>query len=147
MKGFLIATVLGFGLLGASVLTAGSAQASEKYNHRTYGGYPVYEYFGVLLYGAPNRHYRPEYERDREDYRPSHRHARRHNHHERYVSTPRQEYRQGRMDYQAIRPCHPTSKIGYVDYGRRARIGGTMCYDAYGKPYIVQGSRYIIQYY
>lgn len=50
------------------------------------------------------------------------------------------------MNYQATRPCRATSKVGY-DHGRRARIGGTMCYDTYGTPYIVRGSRYIIQYF
>ena len=47
--------------------------------------------------------------------------------------------------YGAGRGCHRTSKIGYW-HGYRARIGGTMCYDAYGYPYIVPGSRYLIHY-
>ncbi|MFQ5533200.1 MAG: hypothetical protein ACE5EM_00050 [Sphingomonadales bacterium] len=40
--------------------------------------------------------------------------------------------------------CHPVSKPGYDHHGRRIRIGGTMCYDRHGEPYVVQGSRYII---
>lgn len=148
MKGFLIAAALGLGLLGAAVPTAGTALASGEDDHRTYGGNPVYKYFGALLYSAPRDHYRPGYRRGHSDYRPAYRHAYRHDHRKRYAySAPRRPYRQERMDYQAARPCHPTSKIGFGDYGRRARIGGTMCYDAYGRPYIVQGSRYIIQYY
>ena len=45
------------------------------------------------------------------------------------------------------RACHPTSKTGYDAFGRRARIGGTMCYNRDGRPYVVEGSRYIIGYY
>ncbi len=40
--------------------------------------------------------------------------------------------------------CHPVSKHGYDRHGYPARIGGTMCYDHYGNPYVVSGSRYII---
>lgn len=45
------------------------------------------------------------------------------------------------------RPCHAVTKIGYDGYGRRAKFGGTMCYNHYGRPYIVVGSRHIIHYY
>jgi len=45
------------------------------------------------------------------------------------------------------RACGPVSKMSYDDYGNRVRIGGTQCYDNYGKPYIVRGSRYIIDRY
>ncbi len=45
------------------------------------------------------------------------------------------------------RACHTVSKIGYDDYGRKAKIGGTMCYDSYGNSYVVKGSRYVIHYY
>ncbi len=45
------------------------------------------------------------------------------------------------------RACHTVDKIGYDDYGRKAKIGGTMCYDSYGNSYVVKGSRYVIHYY
>ena len=45
------------------------------------------------------------------------------------------------------RACHTVSKIGYDDYGKKAKIGGTMCYDSYGNSYVVKGSRYVIHYY
>ncbi len=45
------------------------------------------------------------------------------------------------------RACHAVSKVGYDGYGRKAKIGGTMCYDTYGNSYIVVGSRYVIHYY
>jgi len=41
--------------------------------------------------------------------------------------------------------CHPVSKVRY-HHGRKARFGGTMCYDAYGYGYVVPGSRYLIGY-
>lgn len=42
----------------------------------------------------------------------------------------------------APRPCHPVSKVAYR-HGRGVRVGGTMCYDAYGNAYIVKGSRWL----
>jgi hypothetical protein len=44
------------------------------------------------------------------------------------------------------RACHATYKDGYDYHGRPARIGGTMCYDRFGRAYIVPGSRYVIRY-
>ena len=41
--------------------------------------------------------------------------------------------------------CHPVSKVRW-DRGRKARFGGTLCYDAYGNGFIVPGSRYLIGY-
>jgi len=149
MKGFLIATAFGLGLLGASISTAGTALASGEDDHRTYGGhyggYTVYKHLGALLYGSPSRH---GYRQDRRhDYRPAHRRAHRHGHQNRKHNSRRHAYGQRRMDYQTARPCHATSKAGFDDYGRRVRIGGTMCYNAYGTPYIVRGSRHIIHNY
>jgi hypothetical protein len=146
MKGILIATALGLGLLGANVPTAAPARASETGDYRYSKSESTYQNFGVLLLGTPNHRYRNNYRRDRHDFRPSHRRAFRHSHRKhRTYKKQRRAYRQGRMDYQAVRPCRATSKIGFDGYGRRARIGGTMCYDAYGRPYIVRGSRFIIQ--
>ena len=45
------------------------------------------------------------------------------------------------------RRCHPVTGTGYDRYGRRAKFGGTMCYDRYGSSYIVPGSRHVIHYY
>lgn len=63
-------------------------------------------------------------------------------------------YTQGRYDsepyygsYQRAWGCHPVVKIGYDRFGRRAKLGATMCYDAYGEAFIVPGSRHIIHYY
>ena len=45
------------------------------------------------------------------------------------------------------RRCHPVTGIGRDRYGRKAKFGGTMCYDRYGNSYIVPGSRHVIHYY
>lgn len=42
--------------------------------------------------------------------------------------------------------CHKTSKIGHW-HGRKAIIGGTLCYNQYGEAYIVPNSHYLIEYY
>ncbi len=41
--------------------------------------------------------------------------------------------------------CKSVYKIDYWN-GHKARIGGTQCYDHYGNPYVVLGSRYVIEY-
>ena len=43
--------------------------------------------------------------------------------------------------------CHAVTKWAYDDYGQKLKIGGTMCYDAYGQAYVVPGSRYLIHQY
>lgn len=43
--------------------------------------------------------------------------------------------------------CRAVTKKGYDAYGRPALIGGTLCRDAYGRSYIVDGSRHVIQSY
>ncbi len=63
------------------------------------------------------------------------------------ASTPRPYYQQY---YQpapqpSLHGCRPTTGTGYVN-GRLAQFGGTMCYDAYGNGYILNGSRYFIGY-
>ncbi len=42
--------------------------------------------------------------------------------------------------------CHPTEKIVHGHGGRRQLVRGVMCYDAYGTPYILRGSRHIVAY-
>ena len=43
--------------------------------------------------------------------------------------------------------CRPVTGIGRDRDGRKAKFGGTMCYDRYGSSYIVPGSRHVIHYY
>lgn len=58
----------------------------------------------------------------------------------------RRGHRSGHSDYYRDDGCHKVYKHGYY-HGRKARIGGTQCYDSYGNPYIVRGSRYVVEYY
>ena len=51
----------------------------------------------------------------------------------------------GRTGYSA--GCRAVIKYGFDRFGRRAKIGGTMCFDRYGNSYILSHSRYVIQYY
>lgn len=44
------------------------------------------------------------------------------------------------------RPCYPVTKVGRDYFGRPARIRGILCHDAFGRGYIVDGSRSVIQY-
>lgn len=44
------------------------------------------------------------------------------------------------------RPCHRVIRTE-IHYGRLAKIGGVMCYDRYGRAYIVRGSRHAIHFY
>jgi len=43
--------------------------------------------------------------------------------------------------------CHPVIGTGRDHFGRRAEFGGTMCYDRFGRGYVVADSRYVIRYY
>ena len=43
--------------------------------------------------------------------------------------------------------CHAVTKWAYDNYGRKLKIGGTRCSDAYGRAYLVPGSRYVIHQY
>jgi hypothetical protein len=67
------------------------------------------------------------------------------------LSAPRPTYYRP-LAYRYYRPvyrpaCHFVVKDAYDAYGRFAKFGGTMCYDAYGRAYIAPGSRHIIHYY
>ncbi len=42
--------------------------------------------------------------------------------------------------------CRRVSKIERDSAGRPARIRGTLCFDADGRPYIVEGSRHVMEY-
>ena len=43
------------------------------------------------------------------------------------------------------RECFPVTKYGYNDWGRQVLIRATMCYDRFGKTYVVPGSRKVIR--
>lgn len=41
------------------------------------------------------------------------------------------------------RDCRKVHKYRYDSFGGKTKISGTMCYDDYGNPYVVPGSRYV----
>jgi hypothetical protein len=141
MKGFLIATAFGLGLLGATLSTAGTASASGKNDRHAHGGYTASKQFQFFIYGQPQHHYREHQHHGRQQ---AHRHGHKKGH---KVVTRRHQYPQYRTHAQVVRPCHQTTGIGTDGHGRRARFGGVMCYDTYGSPFIVHGSHYIIHYF
>ncbi len=103
-------------------------QRAYRGRHRTYRR--GHNYAGVFGYLLGYRPYYPYYAPQRHAYVP--------------------RFRPGRPYYKPSahrgygRACHTVDKIGYDDYGRKAKIGGTMCYNSYGNSYIVKGSRYVI---
>ena len=57
----------------------------------------------------------------------------------------RHGYRGGHGYYRG-HGCHPVYKYKWR-HGHKVKIGGTQCYNRYGHPYIVPGSRYVIKRY
>ena len=51
----------------------------------------------------------------------------------------------GRAGYSA--GCRAVTKFGFDRFGRRAKIGGTMCFDRFGNSYVLSRSRHVIHYY
>ncbi len=51
----------------------------------------------------------------------------------------------GFRGYGFRRGCHRVSRFRITRHGRCVRFGGVMCYDHWGRPYIVAGSRFIIR--
>lgn len=43
------------------------------------------------------------------------------------------------------RGCHRVRRSRFTRHGRRVFFGGIMCYDYWGRPYIVAGSRHFIR--
>ncbi len=72
-----------------------------------------------------------------------------HGHHRYYRG---QSFHYGRhgsrfRSYRYLRHCRKVVKFGHDRYGRRAKIGGTLCFDRYGTAYILSHSRHVIHYY
>ncbi len=49
--------------------------------------------------------------------------------------------------YRYLGWCREVTKFGHDRFGRRAKIGGTLCFDRYGNSYILSHSRHVIHYY
>ena len=96
-------------------------------------------------------YYKPRYKfRYKSDYAPNRKYWRKHGRHGVTVQAwkpaappPRPAYK----PYRAKGACHPVVGHGSDHFGRRAKFGGTMCYDRRGHGYVVAGSRYVIRYY
>ncbi len=139
------------GGVGAEPAMAGGYH--NKHHHGHYDGHAGHHYYRIPFAHALGRvigaflpHGRDYYHGGRSYYR-SERHYYRGN---RYYA-PRHSYthRPAPRHHKYSRHgsgCHTVSKTEY-HHGRLARIGGTMCYDSYGSPYVVSGSRYVMHYY
>lgn len=71
-------------------------------------------------------------------------------HHQRNVyrpAPPRRVRHGGYRQRLGYGPCHTVYKTSYDAYGYPLKIAGTMCYDAYGRSYVVRGSRYVVHRY
>lgn len=89
-------------------------QAAQAWGGYGYGGHYGYGHHGYGGRGyGYKRHYYPSYRR----YSSSH--------------------------YSSGKDCHSTYKYSTDEQGEKTKINGTMCYDDYGKAYIVPGSRYV----
>ena len=65
-----------------------------------------------------------------------------------YYAPPPRRARYGRQRQRhSYGPCHTVYKRIYDAYGYPLKIAGTMCYDAYGRSYVVRGSRYVVDRY
>ena len=99
-------------------------------------------------YGHHNHsnHYSHNYKR-KHYYKRSY--SRKHNHHGYGYSNQHRSYKKhhGYKKHVGRYDCHAVTKWAHDDYGRKLKIGGTMCYDAYGRSYVVPGSRYVITQY
>lgn len=105
-----------------TIASAGAASAGDHGYGKHYGGHS-YGHGHGYSYGRGHDHRRLDYG----GYR-------------------RNDYRRNTFAFVIRKPCHATYKYGYA-HGRRAKIGGTMCYDGYGNAFIVAGSRFVIAYY
>ena len=131
-----------------ALVISGSAWADGYRHHRHDGGY--HGSYVVLGYGLKHlghqgfkKHRHSHYDGGKHHHYKK-RHARKHRHKHR-VKRHRGYGHFGKGYTRHSYGCHPVSKVKW-HHGRKARFGGTMCYDAYGNGYVVPGSRYFIGY-
>ncbi|MEE8504649.1 MAG: hypothetical protein V3S40_00335 [Kiloniellales bacterium] len=139
--------------LGIAALSAQPSYAGHKGHSRSSdSGFSVTYSFGTGSSGSgyTSRHKTRIYPGIRHGHRYSHRfrhhhQAARHDRLARRHLKPRNK-RRHHTGYASAPACHPTKKIVYGHGGRRQLVRGVMCYTAYGKPYILGGSRYVVSY-
>ena len=131
-----------YGLAGLTILgsvcavlfTLGTSTPAKADNWRV----GINSHGGISIHlNTRDRHYR------------KHRHGPRHYRGRRHIRgfaiAPVRRYARPHRAYRA-RACESAWKHDYWR-GRRAKVGGLMCYDRRGRGYIVDGSRYLIGYY
>lgn len=125
------------GCLAAAILAAGLAAATPA------AGASRYQVAPAVTLTADRadqrlhqvRHWKPQKQRHW-----------RHRHHRRPAHRQGRPRHRGSWDYgPAARACHPVQRINYF-HGRKALVGGILCYDRRGRGYVLRGSRHIIRY-
>ncbi len=140
--------------LGIAALSAQPSHARHQGHTKTADSHFSMTYsFGP---GYASGHKTRTYPGIRHGQRYSHRYNHRYNHRFRPQATrhdriarrhlKQRHKRRHRTGFAWAPACHPTEKIVYGHDGRRQLMRGVMCYDAYGTPYILGGSRHIVAY-
>ena len=138
----------------AAVLAMSGSAWADGYRHRGHDGGYYDGAYALLGYGLKHRDYHRGYRGDYHRGHHAHRkhHAKRHYggryHHRKGYAVGKHRHRHGYRGKGRAKHaygCHPVSKVRWYR-GRKARFGGTLCYDPYGHGYIVPGSRYLIGY-
>ena len=101
-------------------------------------------HFVFSFYSGDRRHGVQRAERRHHKLRRHHRFKRQH---ARQRHFPRHGQRLGHAGRIPAASCHRVRRHGFDRRGYRVLFGGVMCYNAYGMPYVVDGSRTIIRRY
>lgn len=106
-------------------------------------------HFSSRHYGKS--HHTDRHHFEREHHRPDHAHSRsgdrhRSTHQNKGHHFTERHHEHERRELYSSRKCRTVTKQAYQN-GRLAKIAGKLCYDRYGNPYIVRGSRHVVSYY
>lgn len=135
--------------LGIAALSAQPSHAGHKGHAKTAASHfsVTYSYGPGYAFGHKTRYYPGIRHGHRYSHRFRHHHqAARHDRIARRHLKPRHK-RRHHTGFAWAPACHPTEKIVHGRGGRRQLVRGMMCYDAYGTPYILGGSRHIVASY
>ncbi len=152
MRRILTIAALFTATLGIAALSAQPSHAGHKGHAKTADSHfsMTYSFGPGYAFGHKTR----TYPGIRHGQRYSHRYNHRFRHHHqatRHDRIARRHFKQRhkrrhRTGFAWAPACHPTEKIVHGHGGRRQLVRGVMCYDAYGTPYILRGSRHIVAY-
>lgn len=153
-----IIAIAGLALGATAIATPAVADGNHNRGHGgKHGGYSSYGKSGHGHHGGQKQKhaYKKGYKQGyKNGHRSSYRHHRsraywrKHGHHgvSVYAWKPR-SHRPAYTQRRIHAACHPVVGNGRDHFGRRAKFGGTMCYDRFGYGYVVAGSRHVIHYY